>query len=171
MSSRFSQQASQRQRLFANYDDARQQSQSPSGRRPNGYAHPSYSANPSTPPTGAFGAYPSDGSSFRAATPNSKGQYSDAVLSELESQNDEQMAGLSGKVKRLKDLTMAIGDEIRESTTLADSMNETFDGTTIRLKNTMNRMLRMAERTGIGWRVWLAFFAVVVLLFWYVKLF
>lgn len=93
------------------------------------------------------------------------------MLSELESQNDEQMAGLSGKVKRLKDLTVAIGDEIRDSTKLTDSMNDTFDSTSVRLKNTMNRMLRMAERTGVGWRVWLGFFAFVILLFWYVWIF
>jgi blocked-early-in-transport protein 1 len=32
----------------------------------------------------------------------------------------------------------------------------------------MNRMLRMAERTGVGWRVWLLFFAAVFMLFFYV---
>lgn len=35
----------------------------------------------------------------------------------------------------------------------------------------MKRMLRMAERTGVGWRVWVGFFAAVMLLFWYVWLF
>lgn len=44
------------------------------------------------------------GGSYRHAETNNKGQYSDAVLSELESQNDEQLAGISGKVKRLKDV-------------------------------------------------------------------
>lgn len=110
-------------------------------------------------------------SQFRSATPNSKGQYSDAVLSELESQNDDEMKGMSAKVKRLKDLTMMIGDEIRDSTALAEKMNDSFEGTTQRLRGTMNRMLRMAEKTGVGWRVWLMFFAAVILLFWYVKLF
>ena len=41
---------------------------------------------------------------FRPATPNSRGQYSDAVLNELESQNDEQVEGIMGKVKILKDV-------------------------------------------------------------------
>lgn len=31
-----------------------------------------------------------------------RGQYSDAVLNELESQNDEQVEGIMGKVKMLK---------------------------------------------------------------------
>ena len=35
----------------------------------------------------------------------------------------------------------------------------------------MNRMLVMAQKTGVGWKVWLAFFAAVGFLFWYVWLF
>jgi len=108
---------------------------------------------------------------YRPATPNSRGQYSDAVLSELESQNEEQLAGMSAKVRMLKDITVAIGDEIRDSTALAEKMNDSFDNTRVRLRGTMNRMLRMAEKTGVGWRVWLGFFAAVILLFWYVWLF
>ncbi|MCJ1315883.1 protein transport protein bet1, partial [Xylographa vitiligo] len=94
-----------------------------------------------------------------------RGQYSDAILSELESQNDDQVEGMSAKVKMLKDITIAIGDEIRDSSKLADKMNDSFDNTRVRLKGTMNRMLRMAERTGVGWRVWLGFFAAVIFLF------
>ncbi|GJN74142.1 SNARE domain-containing protein [Purpureocillium lilacinum] len=111
------------------------------------------------------------GSGFRPATPNRRGQYSDAVLNELESQNDAQVAGILGKVKTLKDMTVAIGDEIRESSALAEKMNNSFDSTRVRLRGTMNRMLIMAERTGVGWRVWLLFFAAVAMLFFYVWLF
>lgn len=50
-------------------------------------------------------------------------------------------------------------------------MNDSFGSTQLRLKGTMNRMLRMAERTGVGWKVWLGFFAAVCLLFTYVWLF
>ncbi|KAL1836950.1 hypothetical protein VTJ49DRAFT_152 [Mycothermus thermophilus] len=118
---------------------------------------------------GVGGAAESRG--FRPATPNRKGQYSDAVLNELESQNDQQVEGIMGKVKLLKDMTIAIGDEIRDSSALAEKMNEGFDQTRLRLGRTMNRMLVMAERTGVGWRVWLAFFAAVIFLFVYVWLF
>lgn len=93
------------------------------------------------------------------------------MLSELESQNEEQVQGMIGKVLRLKDLTLQIGDEIRDSTALAEKMNEGFEGTQRRLKGTMRRMLRMAERTGVGWRVWLGFFVAIALLFWWVWLF
>lgn len=71
----------------------------------------------------------------------------------------------------VQQMTVAIGDEIRESSALAEKMNEGFDQTRLRLRGTMNRMLVMAERTGVSWRVWLAFFAVVIFLFVYVWLF
>ncbi len=118
-----------------------------------------------------------------------RGQYSDAVLNELESQNDGQVDGILGKVSQLKtvssplpllrrkreltkeQMTLAIGDEIRESSALVEKMNDSFDNTRIRLRGTMNRMLLMAERTGVGWKVWLAFFAAVAFLFFYVWVF
>jgi blocked-early-in-transport protein 1 len=68
-------------------------------------------------------------------------------------------------------LTEAIGVEIRDSTTLTERMNDQFENSRLRLRGTMNRMLRMAEKTGVGWKVWLGFFAAVSVLFWYVWLF
>jgi blocked-early-in-transport protein 1 len=91
------------------------------------------------------------------------------VLSSLESQNDQALEGMSAKVRMLKDITVAIGGEIRDSTAFAEKMNTQFEGASVRLKGTMKRMLRMADSTGVGWRVWLGFFAFVVLLFWYVR--
>ncbi|KAF2128793.1 hypothetical protein P153DRAFT_423281 [Dothidotthia symphoricarpi CBS 119687] len=118
---------------------------------------------------GGGGGY-GDDNTFRSATPNSRGQYSSAVLDELESQNDEQVGVLTSKVKMLKDLTHLIGDEIRDSTSLAEKMNDQFENSRNKLKGTMNRMLRMAQKTGVGWRVWLGFFAAVTVLFWWVWL-
>ncbi|KAK9440447.1 Target SNARE coiled-coil domain protein [Metarhizium brunneum] len=134
-----------------------------------------HSPNPYNP--GYAAAYPNGGHSerhglgYRAATPNRKGQYSDAVLDELESQNEDQVAGILGKVRTLKHMTVAIGDEIRESSALADKMNDAFDDARMRVRGTMNRMKIMAERTGVGWRLWLLFFAAVGMLFFYVWLF
>ncbi|KAF7504326.1 hypothetical protein GJ744_002446 [Endocarpon pusillum] len=109
---------------------------------------------------------------FRPATPNSKGQYSHSVLESLESQNEnENTSVLSSKVSQLKQLTIAIGDEIRDSSALADQMNDSFDNTRVKLRGTMRRMLRMAERTGVGWKVWLGFFVAVWCLFAWVWLF
>ena len=102
----------------------------------------------------------------------SRGQYSASVLEELESQNETtQTSLLSSKVSQLKQLSMAIGDEIRDSSAFAEQMNTTFENSSVRLKGTMRRMLRMAEKTGVGWRIWLGFFVAVFFLFAYVWLF
>ncbi|KAK4644677.1 protein transport protein bet1 [Podospora bellae-mahoneyi] len=140
------------------------------GRAGGGYGYGGYISNNGSSSLG-IGEGSSGNGGYRSATPNRKGQYSDAVLNELESQNDAQVDGILGKVRILKDMTVAIGDEIRESSALAEKMNEGFDNTRLRLRGTMNRMLVMAERTGVGWRVWLAFFAAVIVLFVWVWLF
>ncbi|KAK1639464.1 hypothetical protein BDP81DRAFT_177614 [Colletotrichum phormii] len=135
-----------------------------------GYGYAGGSASPG-PPMGGSHLGVDANRGFRPATPNKRGQYSDAVLNELESQNDEQVAGIMGKVKILKSMTVAIGDEIRDSSALAEKMNDSFDSTRLRIRGTMNRMLVMAEKTGVGWKVWLGFFAAVCFLFMYVWLF
>jgi len=64
-------------------------------------------------------------------------------------------------------ITTAIGDEIRDTTHITN-LNDSFENTRTRIRGNMNRMLRMAERTGVGWKVWVGFFALVFLLFFYV---
>lgn len=54
--------------------------------------------------TSHLGVDSSSRGGFRPATPNRRGQYSDAVLNELESQNDAQIDGIMGKVRVLKDV-------------------------------------------------------------------
>jgi len=49
-----------------------------------------------------------------------------------------------------------------------DTMNDGFENTREKLRGTMKGMLRMARRTGVGWKVWMLFFAAVVVLFWWV---
>jgi len=149
-----------RSALFENYSGGGSREATPP--KSGGYGYQGGNTN------GGLGA---PAGSYRPATPNSRGQYSNAVLDELESQNDGQVEGILGKVKMLKDMTVAIGDEIRESSALAEKMNDSFDNTRVRLRGTMNRMLIMAEKTGVGWKVWLAFFAAVGFLFFYVWVF
>ncbi|KAG9949973.1 putative BET1 v-SNARE, partial [Aureobasidium melanogenum] len=178
MASRFHQRDTNRSSLFSGYD---QRSSRPTSTSPNPYAASNgYNIPSSSSSNNTFSAYPgsnpaiernSSGASFRTATPDKRGAFSDAVLSELESQNDEQVSEMSKKVGMLKDLTLRIGDEIRDSTALAEKMNDQFSNTSNKLKGTMNRMLRMAQSTGVGWKVWLIFFAFVIFLFWYVWLF
>ncbi|KAK4941565.1 protein transport protein bet1 [Elasticomyces elasticus] len=158
--------------LFQDYPGSRPSSSSSS--RP-GYAYSSQpdghrSSSPySNPYSGTNG---SPDPSFRSATPNSKGQYSTSVLEELEAQNENTATTLlSQKVSQLKTLTVAIGDEIRDSSALAGQINDNFENASVRLKGTMRRMLRMAEKTGVGWKVWVLFFIAVWALFAYVWLF
>ncbi|OBT67911.1 blocked early in transport 1 [Pseudogymnoascus sp. 23342-1-I1] len=173
-----------RSALFEGYDGGG------AGRAKNGNASPRNDGGYGYSGSGGAGTLGAERQAYRPATPNSRynflyathasiggnlrnfrGQYSDATLNELESQNDGQVEGILGKVKQLKDMTIAIGDEIRESSALAEKMNDSFDNTRVRLRGTMNRMLLMAEKTGVGWRVWVGFFAAVMLLFIYVWLF
>lgn len=92
----------------------------------------------------------------------------DSVLDSLESQNDKQIEGLSAKVKMLKDLTVKIGDEVRDSNKLITDLENSFEGARTKLKVTFNRMVIMADRAGITWRMWLGFFAFIFLVFFYV---
>jgi hypothetical protein len=105
--------------LFSTYNrsaspsKSKQKPKSPYGPGGYGYASPasdtSFSAYPGAPSNGSL--YPGTSSygadnTFRAATPNSRGQYSAAVLDELESQNENEHVGiLTSKVKQLKDVS------------------------------------------------------------------
>lgn len=89
-------------------------------------------------------------------------------MDQLESQNDAQIEGLSAKVKLLKDITTKIGEEVRDSNRLLEGMEESFEGARVKLRGTFTRMVRMAERSGVGWRAWLALFGFICLVFFYV---
>ncbi|KAF4554039.1 putative protein transport protein 1 [Elsinoe fawcettii] len=173
MASRFPQRDA-RSSLFSNYDQSRSRPSSASP-APRSYAP----SGPSYAPSGAFAAYPNNNNNTSSAPPErsrsalsfEKKGYNTAVLDELESQNDTQVTEMGKRVAMLKDITLKIGDEIRDSTALAEKMNDSFGMAGVKLKGTMNRMLRMAERMGVGWRVWLGFFLFVIGIFWYVWLF
>jgi hypothetical protein len=49
------------------------------------------------------------------ADEDDRGQYSDAVLNELESQNDGQVEGIMGKVRQLKDVSSVYSSDIPRS--------------------------------------------------------
>lgn len=83
---------------------------------------------------------------------------------DLEGQNDEMLEGLSAKVKLLKDITIGIGNEVRESTVQLSQMNDAFAETSGILSGTFRRMNNMAVRQGCRW-LWYIVFMVVV--FWF----
>ncbi|KAF9056623.1 hypothetical protein BJ165DRAFT_1336144, partial [Panaeolus papilionaceus] len=98
------------------------------------------------------------GSSYN---PNLNGhRYAD----DLEGQNDEAIEGLSAKVKLLKDITIGIGNEVRESTIQLSQMNDAFAETGGILSGTFRRMNNMAQRQGCRW-LWYIVFLIIV--FWF----
>ncbi|KAH6642739.1 hypothetical protein C7974DRAFT_469030 [Boeremia exigua] len=184
MSNRFGRDAA-RDDLFSSYNRSASPSKSKSKARASpynsaGYGLPAtpdsgFSAYPGAPANGSlYGGYGAGGSGahdggYRATPPGGRGPYASATLDELESQNEEHTGVLIGKVKMLKDLTHLIGDEIRDSTSLAEKMNDQFENSRNKIRGTMNRMLSMAKKTGVGWKAWVAFFVALILLFWLVK--
>jgi len=83
---------------------------------------------------------------------------------DLEGQNDEALDGLSSKVRLLKDLTIGIGNEVRESAVQLSQMNDSFAETSGILSGTFRRMNTMAARQGCRW-LWYIVFLVIV--FWF----
>ncbi|KZS93278.1 hypothetical protein SISNIDRAFT_454422 [Sistotremastrum niveocremeum HHB9708] len=83
---------------------------------------------------------------------------------ELESQNDEQLEGLSAKVKQLKQVTIAIGAEVKDSTIQLTQMNDAFAETGGILSGTFRRLQNMSSRQGCRW-LWYMVFLIIV--FWF----
>lgn len=63
---------------------------------------------------------------YRLIPGSLRGQYSDAVLSELESQNDDQVEGMSAKVKMLKDVSLRLRSDVPGLVTRYDEKELTF---------------------------------------------
>lgn len=104
------------------------------------------------------------------ASPYDKGahfDYSESRLSQLESQSEEHIGSMTQKVKALKALSMKMGDEIRGSNHTLNSLGDTFENTSKKLKNTFGSMMEMAKRSRISIKTWLLiFFLVAILFFW-----
>jgi len=81
---------------------------------------------------------------------------------ELESQNDEAIEGLSAKVRLLKDVTIAIGNEVRTSATQLSQMDDAFIETAGVLSGTFQRLNQMSSRQGCRY-LWFILFLVFVL--------
>ncbi|WWC87880.1 uncharacterized protein L201_002778 [Kwoniella dendrophila CBS 6074] len=84
---------------------------------------------------------------------------------EVEGQNDERLEGLLGKVKILKDITVGIGNEVRDSNVLLGDMNDKFSSTSSFLGGTFKRMNKMAKRQGGNWCWFMGFLLIVLWIF------
>ncbi|KAG1828454.1 hypothetical protein EV424DRAFT_1344913 [Suillus variegatus] len=106
---------------------------------------------------------PASGRSSPYSSPN-PGPSGHRYVDDLEGQNDEALEGLAAKVKLLKDITVGIGNEVRESTVQLSQMNDAFAETSGILAGTFRRMNNMAQRQGCRW-LWYILFLVFV--FWF----
>jgi len=70
-----------------------------------------------------------------------------------------------GKVRMLKDISLGIGKEVRESTSLMESMNEKFAQTANLLGGTFSRMKIMADKQGSQFCFWISFLFAVTIFF------
>ncbi|KAI8373686.1 hypothetical protein BD560DRAFT_394031 [Blakeslea trispora] len=92
----------------------------------------------------------------------------DKDLDYLESQNDDEISGLSAKVKILKNITGKIGDEIRSGNSLIDQMNDQFSNTGSILGKTMKNFKVMASKeSGTMWWCLTLFIVLTVFFFYY----
>ncbi|QLQ81594.1 hypothetical protein HG537_0F03550 [Torulaspora globosa] len=99
---------------------------------------------------------------------NAKIDYSESSLARLESQNQEEMGVMSQKIKALKSLSLKMGDEIRGSNQTLDSLGDTFQRTSTKVKANLSNMLIMAKNSRISIKTWLIIFFIVGLLFFWV---
>ncbi|KAF8499156.1 protein transport protein BET1 [Russula emetica] len=118
---------------------------------------------PTPPHSGRSSPYPGhyDGAS---SSDTGAAYASTHFADDLEGQNDEAIEGLSAKVKMLKQITIGIGNEVRESTVQLSQMNDAFAETSGILAGTFRRMNNMAERQGCRW-LWYIIF--LILVFWF----
>jgi len=84
---------------------------------------------------------------------------------EVESQNDEAIEGLTAKVRLLKDVTIAIGTEVRTSATQLSQMDDAFTETAGILSGTFHRLKRMSSRQGCRYLWFILFLAFVIWIF------
>lgn len=68
----------------------------------------------------------------------------------MEDQNDQKLEGLSARVSMLKEITLNIGTEVRDSTKDMGALGEAFENTSAFLGGTFKKMNHMAKRQG-GW--------------------
>jgi len=83
---------------------------------------------------------------------------------DLEGQNDERLEGLAAKVKLLKDISIGIGNEVKNSVPDLDTLADTFAESSGVLGGTFRRMNNMSKRQGCRW-LWYMVFLIVV--FWF----
>jgi blocked-early-in-transport protein 1 len=89
----------------------------------------------------------------------------------LESQSEDTVNEMKYKIGALKDLSLAMGDQINKSKDTIVELGEDMGLSSEKIKNNMNRMRLFVERSGVGWKVWAGFTVILMWLFIWVWLF
>lgn len=94
-----------------------------------------------------------------------------AAMAQLEEQGDDTMNEMKYKLGALKDLSLAMGEEINKSKQTLVEFGEDMGISSEKIKRNMNRMRMFVEKSGVGWKVWLGFTVVILWIFFWVWLF
>jgi blocked-early-in-transport protein 1 len=105
----------------------------------------------------------------RSRLPNYSTKAAEMAL--LESQSEDTVNEMKYKIGALKDLSLAMGDQINKSKDTIVELGEDMGLSSEKIKNNMNRMRRFVERSGVGWKVWAGFTVILMWLFIWVWLF
>ncbi|KAI8816849.1 uncharacterized protein EV422DRAFT_571382 [Fimicolochytrium jonesii] len=87
----------------------------------------------------------------------------------MEQENDQHVGILGDKLSQLKQISIAIGDELHLQRNLMDEMDKDFDKTGSFLESTMRRLNIMARKQNGRWMWYLILFVLAV--FFYIYLF
>jgi hypothetical protein len=90
---------------------------------------------------------------------------------QLEQENDNSVNQLRNKVSFLKDVSIRIGEETRNSMGFMNDMNDDYAKQHDTMKRVKNRLLRAADMQSWGWFHLFIFMAIVVTIFFLVYLF
>lgn len=94
-----------------------------------------------------------------------------AEMAMLESQSDDTMNEMKYKLGALKELSIAMGDQINKSKNTLGDLAEDMGMSSERISDNMNRMRRFVEQGGVGWKVWAGFTVIILWFFVWVWLF
>merc|ERR1712087_757241 len=85
----------------------------------------------------------------------------------MQKENDAQIGSLADKVSQLKEISIRIGNHVREDNKLLEGLDNNFDATGGVLKGTMQRLNNMVNSKDSRHMLYLALFVVFVFLFMY----
>ncbi|KAJ1762439.1 protein transport protein bet1 [Coemansia sp. RSA 518] len=108
---------------------------------------------------------------FRSETSEAYGRYPPSGFAgEEEDDPNSKDARLKGRISMLKEVSISIGDEIRDQNQFLGTMGQDMEGMGDRLGATIKRFHKMWVRQGCGPFFYLTLFAIGVVVFLYIYL-